>query len=47
MPKKVSIQMKDQVLNGRDSISVINFLAEFKLEVNSSRVRDGAAVWIF
>lgn len=38
MKKKVTVQMKDQVLNGQDSTSVIKFLTESKRAYDSSRI---------
>lgn len=37
--------MKDQAFNEKESISVINFLTEFKRACDSLRIRKGAAVW--
>lgn len=39
--------MKDQAYNGKDFISVINFLTKFKRAYDSSRIHCGAAVWQF
>lgn len=39
--------MKDHLSSGKDSISVINFLAEFKRVSHSLYIHEGAAVWIF
>lgn len=40
---KTAIQMRDQAFNEKDIISVINYLAELQLALNSSRINDGAA----
>lgn len=45
--KKVAMQMKDQVFSGKDLISAINYLTEFKRECDSSRIPERAAVWLF
>lgn len=40
--KKVAVQMKDQALNGKDSIYVINVLTELKQAYESSRIHEDA-----
>lgn len=44
MRKKIAVQMKDKALNGQDSISLSNFLTEFKTVCDSTRIHEGAAV---
>lgn len=39
--------MKDQALNGKDAISVINVLHDFKWTCNSPRIQKGDTVCIF
>lgn len=39
--------MKEQTFTGRDSNSIINFLADFKRACVSSQIQEGAAVWLF
>lgn len=39
--------MKDQAFNGKDSISVIDFLAERNRAPDPSRIHEGATVWLF
>lgn len=39
--------MRDQVLDRKDSISVINFLTEFKRARNHFRIREGALIRLF
>lgn len=47
MREKVAVYMKDQALNGKDSILAINFLTQFKGACDSSAIREGTAVWSF
>lgn len=43
MRQKVAVQVKDHVLNELDSITVINFLTEFKWACDSLLIHEGAA----
>lgn len=47
MRKNVAGQMKYQAFNGKDIISVINFLTEFRRACDSSRIHKFAAVRLF
>lgn len=44
MQKKVTVQMKEQTFNGRDSISVIDFMTENKQAWKFSGIYEGATV---
>lgn len=46
MRKKVTVQIMDQALSGKDSFSLINFLTKFKRACDSSSIREGAAAWL-
>lgn len=45
--RKVVVQEKDQAFNGKDFISVVNVLTDFKKACHSSRNHEGAAAWLF
>lgn len=47
MLKRSTVQMKDQVLNGKDPISVINFMNAFKWVYHFSSIQEGAAICLF
>lgn len=47
MREKVDAQMMDQALNRKDSISVLSLLAIFKVAYHSSKIFEGATVWLF
>lgn len=44
--KCFQVQMSPQILDPLDSISILRFLSQLKLEFDMSRVHDGAAVWL-
>lgn len=45
MHSKIAVQMKDQAFNGKDSVSVINFLPEFNRACDTPRIYKVAVVW--
>lgn len=47
MQKNVPVQIKYQALNEKYSISMINYLTEFKRACDLSRIHEGTAVWLF
>lgn len=44
---KIGVQMKDQVLIGKDSSLLIKFLTKFKRLCDSSRIQEGVSIWHF
>lgn len=47
MCKKVTVQIKDEVFNGKDKILLINCFTDSKLVCDSLRKHKGATVWLF
>lgn len=47
MIKKRAVQMKDRTFNGKDPMSIIVFLQDFKAACNAYRIQEGAAMWIY
>lgn len=43
--KRLQVQMKTIIFNSFDLISIIIFLATFKLACDTNGIREGAAVW--
>lgn len=47
MAKTLATQMKDTKISGKDSISVIVFLQDFKLACDACEREEGVALWLF
>lgn len=47
MTKKVTMQMKDETFGGRDPVSIIGFLQDFRAACNDCSIVEGAALWLF
>lgn len=47
MRKNVAAQMKDEAFNGKNPISIINVLTEFKRVCDWPHVYNSATVWFF
>lgn len=45
--KRVAAQMKNQAFNGKDPITIVNYLIDFKRACHLSNIQEGAAVWLF
>ena len=45
--KKLDVQMKTHTFGGQDPITVLRFLARFKIACDHNGVSEGAAVWCF
>lgn len=46
MIKKTVVQMKDQIFSGKDSMSVMAFLQDFKFQCDACNIHGGATVWL-
>lgn len=47
MRKKVAVRMKNQAFNCKYSISIINFLTEFKRAGDFSCILEGSVIWLY
>lgn len=47
MLSNIVIQMKEQLFNGEESMSVVTFEPEFQRACDASPTHEGAAIWLF
>lgn len=46
MAKKIAVEMKDRIFSGKEQMSKIAFLQEFKSAWNACGIHKSAAIWL-
>lgn len=46
MKEKIVVQMKDRIFSGKDTMSVMYFLQEFKSTCDACEIHEGTARWL-
>lgn len=46
MATKIAVQVNDEIFNGKNTVSVIVFIQEFKAACNVSNIHEGAVIWL-
>lgn len=47
MTKKTAVPMRNRTFNGKEPLSIVAFLQNFKAACDARNVHEGAAMWLF